>query len=87
MPEPNQPRHWFPAKRYGWGWGLPSTWEGWVVLAVYLPLLIAFTLLVLSDRYPFWCWAALGTLIATFIAICWWKGEPPKWRGGGGEEA
>jgi hypothetical protein len=53
-----------------------------VVLAVYLPLLIAFTLLVLSDRYPFWCWAALGTLIATFIAICWWKGEPPKWRRG-----
>ncbi len=78
----DQPRYWFPAKRYGWCWGPPSTWQGWVVLAVYLPLLIAFTLLVLSDRYPFWCWAALGTLIATFIAICWWKGEPPRWRWG-----
>jgi hypothetical protein len=32
MPDP--PRYWFPAKTYGWGWGLPSTWEGWLVLVV-----------------------------------------------------
>jgi hypothetical protein len=79
-PDPNPPRYWFAAKRYGWGWGPPCTWEGWVVLAVYLPLLVA--LIVLSDRYPFRCWAGLGTLIASFFAICWWKGEPPKWRWG-----
>ena len=30
----NEPeKYWFPAKRYGWGWGLPSTWQGWIVLA------------------------------------------------------
>ena len=28
IPEPNPPRYWFPVKRYGWGWGLPGTWEG-----------------------------------------------------------
>lgn len=22
-----QPRYWFAAKRYGWGWGMPLTWE------------------------------------------------------------
>ena len=30
---------WFPAKRYGWGWGFPIAWQGWVVLLVYLVLL------------------------------------------------
>lgn len=28
-----QASYWFPAKRYGWGWGLPSSWQGWVVLS------------------------------------------------------
>ena len=27
-------RYWFPAKRYGWGWGPPQTWQGWVVFVV-----------------------------------------------------
>ena len=31
---------WFPAKKYGWGWGLPITWQGWVVLLVFLVLLV-----------------------------------------------
>ena len=26
-------KYWFPAKRYGWGWGPPNNWQGWVVLA------------------------------------------------------
>jgi len=33
--------YWFPAKRYGWGWSLPSRWQGWVVLAMYAVLLVA----------------------------------------------
>ena len=36
--DPNE--YWFPAKRYGWGWGLPSRWQGWVVLAIYAVLLV-----------------------------------------------
>jgi hypothetical protein len=31
-----EPRYWFPAKRYGWGWGSPATWQGWVVLLAWL---------------------------------------------------
>src|SRR6266702_3273794 len=27
-------KYWFPAKRYGYGWGIPTTWQGWLVLAV-----------------------------------------------------
>jgi hypothetical protein len=29
-------RYWFPAKRYGWGWGLPVTWQGWLVAFIAL---------------------------------------------------
>jgi hypothetical protein len=53
-----------------------------VVLAVYVGLLIALCVLVPADRRPYWFWAGFGTLIAAFIAICWWKGEPPRWRWG-----
>ena len=31
-----QPKYWFPAKRYGWGWGLPGTWQGWLVVAAFV---------------------------------------------------
>jgi hypothetical protein len=31
--------YWFPAKRYGWGWGPPRVWQGWVVLAIFFALL------------------------------------------------
>ena len=42
----NATRYWFPAKRYGWGWGFPITWEGWLTLAVFsgwLPLVVSYS--------------------------------------------
>lgn len=33
--EQDRPQYWFPVKRYGWGWGLPVRWQGWVALALY----------------------------------------------------
>ena len=35
----NERKYWFPAKRYGYGWGIPSSWQGWLVLAVFVALL------------------------------------------------
>jgi hypothetical protein len=32
-------RYWFPAKRYGWGWGFPITWQGWAIFVGFLVLL------------------------------------------------
>jgi hypothetical protein len=37
MNEP-PPSFWFPAKTYGWGWGLPVKWQGWIVLVGYFAL-------------------------------------------------
>ena len=79
-PSPAKPRYWFPAKRYGWGWGPPSTWEGWLVLVAYVSLLAGLCLWFPAHKHPNWFWAGLGTLVTTLIAICWWKGEPPRWR-------
>lgn len=31
---------WFNQKKYGYGWGLPARWQGWVVLAIYSAFLI-----------------------------------------------
>lgn len=36
--KPDKP--WFAAKRYGYGAGLPISWEGWLVLVLYLLMVI-----------------------------------------------
>jgi hypothetical protein len=79
-PVPSKPRYWFPAKRYGWGWGPPSTWQGWVELGVYVGLLVALCLLFPVSKHPYWFWAGLMVLVTGLIAICLWKGEPLRWR-------
>ena len=40
------PTHWFAAKRYGVGWSLPVTWQGWATLFIYFALLVAGLLFV-----------------------------------------
>jgi lipoprotein signal peptidase len=37
---PAERAYWFRAKRYGWGWGLPTTWQGWMVLVAFVVLLV-----------------------------------------------
>lgn len=74
-------KYWFPAKTYGWGWGLPSMWQGWVVLVVFVLLLAGggiFLLPLGTDNFI----AYSGLLSAIFVAVCWRKGEPPHWRWG-----
>ena len=80
-PEPT-PRYWFPAKTYGWGCRPPCTWEGWLVLLAYLILLPVAVLFFPPDRnMPGFLVSVFG-LFAVLAAICFWKGEPPKWRWG-----
>ncbi|MCM8558175.1 hypothetical protein [Sphingomicrobium sediminis] len=31
---------WFYAKRYGYGTGLPRTWQGWLVTALFIALIL-----------------------------------------------
>lgn len=76
-------RYWFPAKRYGWGWGPPCTWQGWVVLGVWLiALFVGVRHLSPPVRHlPAFLGFVLLMTVA-LMAVCYLKGEPPKWRWG-----
>jgi len=74
-------RCWFPAKRYGWGWGLPSVWQGWVVLITYFTLVLGGIPFIQVPRGSVLYVASVLTV--ALIAVCWLKGEPPRWRWGG----
>jgi hypothetical protein len=78
------PRYWFRAKRYGWGWGLPLTWEGWVFLIVWLVVVTAGAVRLrpsLPTR-PFLYIAWILFMLAIMFGVCLWKGEPLRWRWG-----
>lgn len=73
---------WFPAKRYGWGWDLPTVWQGWVVLLSYLVLLVVSALFIDPAIHMNIWLATVWGLSAILILVCWWKGERPSWRWG-----
>jgi hypothetical protein len=79
---PPEGNYWFPAKRYGWGWGLPATWQGWFVLAAFLGLVVVGTLLFPPKAAPVFFFAYIIVLGALLLGVCWLKGEPPRWRWG-----
>jgi uncharacterized membrane protein YhaH (DUF805 family) len=75
-----QSPYWFPAKRSGWGWGLPSSWQGWVVLAAFFVLLAASGYAFLPKQDVMAFLACTVGLTVVLLAICVVEGEPPAWR-------
>ena len=83
VPEP----YWFPAKTYGWGWGPPITWQGWVVLVAWAAVL--FEGLFLLRHHDHQLGVSLSYVLVMSVllgVVCYLKGEPPKWRWGGDSE-
>ncbi len=82
----DNPKHlWFKRKLFGWGW-TPVTWQGWLVLAVYIGLMFLFAMTI-DDNSPPREVAFTFILPALFlttllIRICYRKGEKPKWQWG-----
>ncbi len=78
-----KPGIWFPAKKYGWGWGLPCAWQGWVVMLIYLGLVFA-AIKVINPAVNrrMLCVSVIIGLSILFCLVCWWKGEKPAWRWG-----
>ena len=73
---------WFPAKRYGWGWGLPCAWQGWVVFLAYLALVTAACIVIdPASHQKTWLVTIVG-LSLLLCLVCWSKGEKPAWRWG-----
>ena len=79
---PPTPEYWFPAKRYGWGWGLPNRWQGWVVLIVYFALIGLTIRCAPPDHHRLTFFALIALYSLVLCAVCWLKGEPPRWRWG-----
>ena len=84
---PQPQAYWFPAKRYGWGWGFPATWQGRVVIGVYALLAAAGAIVIAPAERPGSFVAYLLALSALLTLVCWLKGEPPRWRWGNGDNA
>jgi drug/metabolite transporter (DMT)-like permease len=74
--------YWFPAKRYGWGWGPPRTWKGWAVLALFFVLLGVGLFIFLPAGHEVGFFIYTVVLVVLLIAVCYVKGEPPRWRWG-----
>lgn len=79
----DKPTFWFPAKRYGWGWGFPVRWQGWVVFASYAALIYLGLDFFFEPRRDRVALAAYVLVLSVLlVAICWLKGERPAWRWG-----
>jgi hypothetical protein len=73
--------YWFPAKRYGWGWGPPVDWRGWVFMFGWLAVFFSGVGFLISRsslmHVPF-----AAAMVIVLLAVCYWKGERPRWRWG-----
>ena len=68
---------WFAAKRWGYGSGLPTRWQGWAVLALYVAI-VAGAAALFKDRWqPLMATIVPATLL--FMLICA-RTTPGGWR-------
>jgi hypothetical protein len=76
----NQRQYWFPAKRYGWGWGMPIVWQGWLAMAIYLIVLVITVSLLSAHIVPLSIFVGIET--GLLLLVCYLKGEPLAWHWG-----
>jgi hypothetical protein len=76
---------WFPAKKYGWGWGAPACWQGWATIIIFY-LLVGGAALHWMPKHPKHFVFACILLLFLLIGICYLKGEKPRWRWGKNSE-
>jgi hypothetical protein len=78
MNEPDR-IYWFPAKRHGWGWGSPTTWQGWLVLVAWLACVIPVSVWLAQRSAPL-VLLFLVVMGGVLVLVCYVTGEPPCWR-------
>lgn len=77
----DQTRVWFPAKKYGWGWGPPCSWQGWLVCAVWFASLLMGGIFLAPRSIGFFVAYSIA-LGAVLLVVVFLKGEHPRWRWG-----
>ena len=78
----SEQKYWFPAKTYGFGWGVPSCWQGWAVLGGFGVLVAAGGLLLPPDKLSLFFITYELIVTAILLLIMWKTGEPLEWRWG-----
>jgi len=66
--------YWFPAKKFGYGWGRPNCWQGWLLLAAFVALIIAGRYLLTGQNVAI-VMAFYLVLTVIFLIIVYFKGE------------
>ena len=82
-PNDDRRRYWFPAKRYGWGWGPPTVWQGWAVMIGWLGILCGGLWVIGPHARPIERVVFVVIMVIALTTICYLTGEPPRWRWGG----
>ena len=82
----NPNHYWFKRRLYGWGW-MPVTWEGWLVLALFLCSVIWYAIELSAIANPTnwqitWYFIKIAFTVAVLILVCYKTGEKPKWMWG-----
>jgi hypothetical protein len=80
---PGEKKIWFPAKKYGWGWGPPCCWQGWIFLLAWLTALYGGAYVFRPDKHLALFLVHVGVCATVLIVVCVLKGEKPGWRWGG----
>jgi len=62
------------------GMGLTDHLEGWLVFAAFFGLIVAGVFLFPPRKALATFIGYVVVLIVVLIAVCWWKGEAPRWR-------
>lgn len=78
----NERPEWFAPKRYGYGAGLPISWQGWLVLLGFLAVVIGSSILLA----PLSIVAYLSLVLPLTLAFVWIASKTTRggwrWRGG-----
>jgi hypothetical protein len=82
----NPEGYWFKRKLYGWGW-TPAKWQGWAVVAIFVAGLALMIIPLSRLSSPnkgdtTWFLIKVALWAIALIAVCYWKGEAPKWQWG-----
>ena len=79
MPDPRSD-YWFPAKRFGFGWGLPCRWQGWLTMVLYQGVVVGASVLFRHGHHTQAHLIVIGVATALLVLVCVLKGEPPRRR-------
>ena len=82
--------YWFKSKKYGWGWGMPNSRNGWLSFGLFFVVWLAALAWYISAPIDSEVNGSgelilLAVIIADVIGLIFVSfkyGEPPKWRWG-----